>query len=401
MNILQLTKKFPYPLKDGESIAVTTLSSSLSKLGCKITLLSMNTTKHFVDTSALPESYNHYAEIHTVPLDNRVKPIGAFLNLFSSDSYHVSRFHYRAFEEKLISLLKENEFDIIQLETLYLAPYIEEIRSYTNAKVVLRSHNVEFEIWNRIVESTPTGLKKMYLQYLAKKLKRFEIERLDKYDALVSVTQRDFESYVDYGYNNAGLTSPIGLNIDNYLPAEHKNKNRSLSFIGSLDWMPNLDGLSWFMNDVWPDLLKEFPNLKLYIAGRNTPQEITSLASDSIIVEGEVDSAVDFINSHSLTVVPLLSGSGMRVKIIEGMALGRVVISTSIGAEGIHARHKKEILIADTPEEWIHCIKWINENESKVVEIGINARKFIAENFDQMNNAKSLMEFYNQLGEAD
>jgi glycosyltransferase involved in cell wall biosynthesis len=397
MKILQLTKKFPFPLKDGESIAVTNLSKSLVAQGCEMTLLSMNTSKHFVDVDKLPNTYNHYKDIHTVYLDNRVSALGAISNLFSSDSYHVSRFDFKEYREKLTELLKAEEFDIIQLETLYLAPYIETIKTHSSAKVVMRSHNVEFEIWDRIVDSTSFFLKKLYLKHLTKKLKKFELERLAHYDALVTVTNRDLERYKNLGYKKEGMPSPIGVDINQYKPKKNIVNHISLSFIGSLDWMPNLDGLDWFLKAVFPNILSQYPNLTFNIAGRNTPQSIVDLASDNILIHGEVDSAIDFINDHSIMIVPLLSGSGMRVKILEGMALGKVVISTSIGAEGIDAPYKESILIADSPTEFLKCIKWLNDDPERINEIGKNARAFIGKHFDEGMNAARLVSFYKSI----
>lgn len=393
MKILQLTKKFPFPLKDGESIAVTNLSESLYNLGCEITLLSMNTVKHYVSEDSIPESFNHYKEIHTVDLDNRVTVLGALVNLFSKNSYHVSRFFFSEYLNKLTELLKSNTYDIIQLETLYLAPYIECIRSYSKAKIVMRSHNVEFEIWNRITSNTSFLPKKLYLRYLTEKLKRFELESLSKYDALITVTQRDLNSYINLGYAGKGMAVPIGINIDDYLPAEYSDTPSSLSFIGSLDWIPNLEGLHWFLENVWPGLIKDYPELKLHIAGRNTPESIVSLQSDNIIVEGEVDDAKEFINRHDIMIVPLLSGSGMRVKILEGMALGKVVISTSIGMEGINAKDQISIVCADTPHAFKEKLSFIVRDKAKQKEVGMNARKFIATHFDRDRNAKLLIEF--------
>ncbi|MFT4536303.1 MAG: glycosyltransferase involved in cell wall biosynthesis [Saprospiraceae bacterium] len=397
MKILQLTKKFPYPLKDGESIAVTNLSKSLVAHDCEMTLLSMNTSKHFVEIEQLPDTYNHYKSIHTVYLDNRVTAIGAFTNLFSPDSYHVSRFDYKEYREKLIELLKAEHFDIIQLETLYLAPYIETIKRYSKGKVVMRSHNAEFEIWNRIVDSTSLLPKRWYLKYLTKKLRKFELERLDHYDALVTVTQRDLKKYKSLGYKGKGMYSPIGININQYEPVENDLQRANLSFIGSLDWIPNLNGLFWFLKEIFPRILKEYPSLVMNIAGRNTPKPIVDLSSDNILIHGEVDSAIDFINDYPIMIVPLLSGSGMRVKILEGMALEKVVISTTIGAEGINAAHKESILIADTPAEFFECIKWLLDSPDQMTEVGKKARQFIGEYFDESNNAKKLVSFYNSI----
>lgn len=397
MKILQLTKKFPFPLKDGESIAVSNLSKSLVKHGCEMTLLSMNTSKHFVEIDQLPETYNHYKAIHTVFLDNRVTAIGAISNLFSSESYHVSRFDFEEYRQKLIELLKAEEFDVVQLETLYLASYIETVKEYSSAKVVMRSHNVEYEIWNRVVASTSFLTKRIYLQHLTKKLRRFELERLGHYDALVTVTQRDLNKYTSLGYKGAGVSSPIGLDVNRYTPELNDINQPSLSFIGSLDWMPNLDGLDWFLKNVYPSIVVHYPSLVFNIAGRNTPDSIVDISSDNILIHGEVDSAIDFINKHPIMIVPLLSGSGMRVKILEGMALGKVVISTSIGAEGIDAKHKESILLADTPEEFLACVKWLMNNPERMNEVGKAARVFISEHFDEGRNAEKLIRFYNML----
>jgi len=395
MKILQLTKKFPYPMKDGESIAVTNLSKSLSSLGCEITLLSMNTVKHYISKDSIPTSFDHYKEIHTVDLDNRVTMLGAIRNLLSKDSYHVSRFYFEDFKAKVVELLKGNQYDIVQLETLYLAPYIELIREHSEAKIVMRSHNVEFEIWNRIAMNTTFLPKKIYIKYLAKKLQNFEIERLSKYDALVTVTERDIEAYRNLGYNGKGISLPIGINCSEYIADMNTFEKPSISFIGSLDWIPNLEGLNWFIEEVWQMVIEQNPKVQLFIAGRNTPNSIKVLASESIIIEGEVEDAKAFINDHSIMIVPLLSGSGMRVKILEGMALSRVIVSTSIGMEGIDAKDKIEILKADTPEEFASSLNWILKNKEKQKRIGTNARKFISTNFDRETNAKNFINFLN------
>ncbi|MEM9545279.1 MAG: glycosyltransferase family 4 protein [Bacteroidota bacterium] len=397
MRILQLTKKFPYPLKDGESIAVTNLSKSLHALGCEITLLSMNTIKHYIDPSTIPTSFDHYKKIHTVDLDNRVTVWGAFKNLFSKESYHVSRFYYQKYKEKLVELLRGEQYDVVQLETLYLAPYIDSIRQYSNATIVMRSHNVEFEIWNRIASNTGFLPKKIYLKYLAKKLENFELNNLKHYDALVTVTQRDLDAYKKLGFRAKGIALPIGINCKEYFPGDISNLPQSISFIGSLDWIPNLEGLNWFLEKVWPEVKQNNADLKLHIAGRNTPQEIRNLADSSIVVEGEVDNAHSFLNSHLITIVPLLSGSGMRVKILEGMALARVVVSTSVGMEGIHAKNKEEILCADSPKDFAAVLNWILKDIEVQHKISSNARDFIADHFDVDTNAKRFLHFLQEI----
>lgn len=394
MKILQLCKKFPFPLKDGESIAVTYLSNALHQLGCEISLLSMNTSKHYVDITQLPADFNHYKEIHVTALDNSIRAIDAFKNLFSSESYHVSRFVCPDFKNKLIELLQKTDYDVVQLETLYLAPYIDVIKEHSKALITMRAHNVEFEIWERISANTKFLPKKWYLQYLTNKLKRYELNHLNKYDYLVAVSERDLRRFKSLGYKNGAMSSPIGLDLKNYQKALTQNVSNDLCFIGALDWIPNMEGLMWFIDHVWPELSAMYPDLKLHVAGRNTPETLKALQIKNIIIHGEVPDAVDFVNQYSMMIVPLLSGSGMRVKILEGMALSKVVITTTLGKEGIHAEDGTHILEANNPSEFIYQISSVLKGDRNKVAIGAAAKKFVEDYYDHGINAKKLLDKY-------
>lgn len=397
MKILQLCKKFPYPLKDGESIAVTYLSNALHNLGCEMSLLSMNTSKHYMDISELPADFNHYKEIHVTALDNSIKAFDAFKNLFSSESYHVSRFVCADFKNKLISLLQNNEYDVVQLETLYLAPYIDVIKQYSNAIITMRAHNVEFEIWERITSNTKFLPKRWYLQYLTRKLKRYELEHLNKYDYLVAVSERDLKKFKTLGYKDGAMSSPIGLDMKNYATINSRKSIDDICFIGALDWIPNMEGLMWFIENVWPELNRNYPDLKFHIAGRNTPDSLKNLNLPNLVVHGEVADAIEFVDKFSMMIVPLFSGSGMRVKILEGMALGKVVITTTLGKEGIHAENDVHLLVADNPEEFINQISGVLTGQKDKAQIGKSARSFVEGYYDHGVNAMKLLEKYRSL----
>jgi glycosyltransferase involved in cell wall biosynthesis len=401
MKILQLCKKFPFPLKDGEAIAITYLAKALHELDCEMTLLSMNTTKHFFDINALPKDFDHYQDVNLVDVDNRVKVKDAFLNLFTSQSYHISRFVTAEFDVKLKELLQKNNYDIIQLETLYLAPYVETIRKYSNAKIVMRSHNVEHEIWKRITENTAIGAKKMYLYLLTKRLENFELEYLNKYDMMVAITQRDLNFFKKLDCKIPAHVCPIGLDLHDYRKVDTQHKNATFCFIGSLDWMPNIEGVDWILENVWPKVLEKMPHAQFHIAGRNTPESLLSRELKNVTIHGEVPDAADFINSHDAMLVPLFSGSGMRVKILEGMALGKVVISTSLGLEGIHAEHGKNVLIANTVEDYINEILTCYSDSNLTSVIGKAAVDFVHYHYDNVSIASRLLDFYKELISSD
>jgi len=393
MRILQLCKKFPYPIKDGEVIAITNLAKAYQTLGAEVHLLCINTPKHFFDKSRLPESFNFYESIQSVSVDTDLKPQRAFLNLFSSKSYHIDRFVDSGFSKKIEETLKKIAPDIVQLETLFLAPYVKLIRKHSKAKVVMRAHNVEHEIWSRITEHTPSFLKRTYLAYLTRKLKHFEVQHLNRYDILAPITSRDLKTFQCLGFEGSHQVTPIGINHQDYKPAPFPvNQPLSISFIGSLDWVPNLEGMDWFIKHAWPTIRTAYPEITLHLAGRNTPDHLYELTSQKVVIHGEVPNAKIFINQYPVMIVPLLSGSGMRVKILEGMALGRVVITTTIGLEGIEAQHKKEVLIADTAGEWFQCLKFCQEYPQALPLIGSAAQKLIRLSYDNLEIGQRLMQ---------
>ncbi len=398
MKVLFLCKKFPYPLKDGESIAVSNLCKELKALGCEITLLCMNTSKHYLDPKALPSEYNYFKKIHSVDLDNTLKPWKAIASMVSGESYHISRFNSIVFRTRLIEVLKEENFDIIQLETLYLAPYIDTIRAYSKARIVMRAHNVEHEIWERITQHTGSNIRKWYLGHLTRKLRQYEIEQFPSYDYLVTLTDRDLKQFKDKGYKNGASSAPIGFDSSQYPYAVPVfGSKMSLCFIGSLDWMPNLAGLHWFLESCWPLIHKKWPDVSLHIAGRNTPMSLLQLRMPNVTIHGEVSDAVEFISQHSAMVVPLFSGSGMRVKIVEGMVMGKVIISTSLGREGIEGKHKEHLLLADGAHEFLKAIDYCVEHPVEALRIGQKAQEKASLQFDGRNAAQQVLNIYHDL----
>lgn len=399
MRILQLCKKFPWPLKDGESIATTYLAKALNDLGCTVTLLSMNTSKHRADISALPTDFNHYAAVHAVEVDNHLRPMEALSNLlFSDESYHVNRFINEDFRQKLIELLQTGQYDIVHLETLFLSPYIPVIREHSTAKIVMRSHNVEHKIWERVAANS-NPIKRWYLETITPRLRKFEIEHLNSYDLFAGITADDLHHFQSLGLTKPSMVAPIGLDCSDYQPDYAAyDQPLSLSFIGSLDWMPNIEGLEWFLENVWlPLIVPNFPDLTFHIAGRNTPQKLLRLNIPGVTVHGEVPSARAFLNAYPVTIAPLLSGGGMRAKILEGMALGRVVISTSVGMEGIDVHPGREAMIANTPEEWLGAIRKCVEKRAHLKEMGQKAAAFCRENYDNLEVGRHLLAHYQEL----
>jgi glycosyltransferase involved in cell wall biosynthesis len=400
MRILLLTKKFPYPLKDGESQAIHGLSKSLAELGCEVSLLAMNTSKHYFAGTELPATMDHYKEVRTVAVNNELGPLDALANLLKRRSYHISRFNLPEYHEALAKWLGEVKFDVVQLETLYLSPYVPTIRKHSEAEVVMRSHNVEHEIWERIASNINFAPKRWYLRHITSQLKNYERQQLNQYDLLLPITKRDLKQFEGMGFRGASHVLPIGLETRCGEPRyDSYGRPLSLHFIGSLDWMPNLEGLQWFLNDIWPGIQARFPELEFHIAGRNMPPSISELQMQNVVIHGEVESSCNFVAAHSISIVPLLSGGGMRAKILEAMSLGRVVISTSVGLEGIEAKHRRDLFVADTPDQFVEAIADCFRRGRKLERIGRAAATRFHKKYDRRILAERLLERYYKLAD--
>lgn len=397
MKILQLANKVPYPPKDGGSIATFAMTKGFSELGHEVTVLAMSTSKHPVRPEDIPEEIRTKIRFIIVHIDTELCPFKAIKNLlFSKMPYNAERFISKEYGDMLARLLMDETFDVIQLEGLYMAPYVPLIRELSEALVAMRAHNIEHEIWNRTAKQR-TGLKRLYTNIIANRVKKMELECMNLYDVMVPITRRDGDIINSLGCTLPGHVSPTGIDIKNFATYKKKPEFPSIFHIGALDWSPNQEGLDWFLKQCWKDIHTKYPELKFYIAGRNAPDSIKNIREPNVVFLGEVDDAYAFMESKAIMIVPLLSGSGMRIKIIEGMALGKSIVSTSIGAEGIGVTHEEDIILADDPEKFKAGIENLLDNFDKFEALGSNAVKFIEKNYDNLSISKALLAFYNDL----
>lgn len=378
------------------------LASSLSNLGHEISLLTMLTQKHKVAEKEL-SAYKVYQQVCTVEINTTARlPAMLFNLLFSKKPYNAVRFISSEFEKVLIRKLHAGSYHLIQLEGLYVTPYISIIRKYSDALIVLRTHNVEYEIWQHVALSEKKTPKKLYMRSLAERIRHFESEIINCYDMLVSISQHDLEQYNLMGNNKPAIVCPAGFSFDHHDVIIDKNRfglpdvnPLSLFFLGSLDWIPNREGILWFVKNVLPALLGHYPQLKLHIAGRNAPGWfMRKISRPGVVFHGEVPESAEFMKSHSILVSPCFSGSGMRVKIIEAMALGKAVITTPLGAEGLCAEHGTHIILATKPQEYVTELLKLIEDPDLCLKLGNNARKMISEKFNNVTVASKLAEFY-------
>ncbi|MCG3167315.1 MAG: hypothetical protein POELPBGB_03104 [Bacteroidia bacterium] len=398
MKVLQICNKPPFPPVDGGCVAMNAITSGLLANGHSVKVLAVSTKKHPFLKKQIPEAYLRKTSIETVFVDTGLSVVKGFKNLFSKGSYNVERFYSGDFETKLTEILKKEQFDTVQFESIFTAPYLETVKRYSKAKTVLRAHNVEHLIWQRMATQTSNPLKKWYLQFLAKRLREYEMNVLNNFDGIATITAEDKNYFIKNNIQTKSEVFPLGIDSAQYKPAQlNEVEFPSLFHLGSMDWMPNEEAIKWFLEKVWINVHTAFPDLKLYLAGRNMPEWLQTLQMPNVSIVGEVENAHQFMRQKAVMIVPLLSGGGMRVKIIEGMALGKAIISTTVGAEGIEAKDGETILIADTPEQFVQQIGKCINNPEWYNRIAVEARKLALKNYDYKEVAKKLTTFYKQL----
>ena len=373
MKVLQLCNKSPYPAKEGGSIAMNAITQLLLKQGHEVKVIAVNTPKYNVDIDAIDPQYRKETKIELVYVDTQVRILGALKSLFSNVSYHVERFKSKELEQKLIAILCQEDVDVVIFETIYLAMYANIIRKYSRAKLILRAHNVEHAIWQRIVFNAPFGLKKLYLSILSRQLKTFEQKAIHSFDRIWCISPVDAEWFGTQTNKIPIDVIPFGTDNDQIMQMPATFRSDTLFSIGSMDWLPNREGVEWFLNNVWRQLHASYPTLTYKIAGRNMSETLKNTQIDGVEIVGEVADAKQFMLENGILIVPLWSGSGIRIKIIEAMSMGKVVITTTIGIEGIEAKNGTHILIANTSEEFLAAVDFCMQNPQKCSEIGKHA----------------------------
>ena len=396
MNILLLCNKSPFPPSEGGPMAMNSIVTGLLEAGHTVKVMAFNSDKYHVDLDSIPEDYRKKTRIEFIDINLKINPIEAFKNLFSDESYHVKRFISEKFKERLIKVLKKERFDIVQLEMIYMAPYIETIRQHSKAVIVLRAHNVEHKIWERMAKKTFFFAKRWYINHLVRTLKNYEMGILDKVDGIAAITITD-AAYFRRVTATPVIDLPFGVDISKFSPIFEVADKPTFYHIGSMNWMPNEEAIKWFLKNVWDEVQKRVPEAKLYLAGRNMPKWLLKTKKKNVVVVGEVPDAHEFVNNHNVAVVPLLSGSGMRIKIIESMALGKTVITTLVGAEGIQYTEFEDIIIADNVPKMVENICRLYEHPEEAEAIGLNARRLIEEVYDNKKIINRLEIFYNEL----
>lgn len=375
------------------------ITRGLLESGQEVRVVAVETQKHPVKIDAFPADYLQKTRFESAFIDTTPHIMDGIRSVFMRKSYHIERFNTKDMASKLEHILKHETFDIIHLESIYVTPYLDVIRKFSKAKVVIRMHNIEHQIWERLADNESNPVMQMVYRVNKKQLERVENTILKKMDGYMTISDPDFQYFHKTAVAVPGVVIPFGIDMENYeLEDDYIASDKpSLCHIGSMNWSPNMEGIEWFLDDVWPLIHEAHPELQFTVAGHGTPDKLLQRQDPNVCFVGAVPNANEFMLDHDMMIVPLLSGSGVRVKIVEAMALGRVVITTSVGAEGLAVENGKHLFIADTPEEFLSIIDKCIQTPDLCSIISENARDFISMHHNNELITQKLLDFYQQV----
>jgi hypothetical protein len=393
MKFLQICQKPPLPLTDGGCIAFHALTTGLLQAGHSVKVLTLFTDKHDFLPESMPEEYLKKTDIEGVYVDTKMNLVDVYCNFMTRDPYNLSRFFSVDVDIRLTRLLQKEKYDCIILESIFTSPYLSTIRRNVSTTVILRSHNVEHQIWDKLAIGEKNFFKRIYLSYLSKKLYKAEIEAWRSVDGVACISYDDMQFTRALSLKPSYLL-PVAMSIQE--PVQMTGNDLKAYHIGSMDWLPNLEAINGFIENTLPTVLKEFPNFEFHIAGRKMPSTLHEKKINGIVSWGEVESAETFARNFQIMLVPLLSGSGIRIKILEAFTMGIAVISTEQGIRGLDVEDREEYYRAETPEEWVEALRALQYPEERK-RIGRNAQDFMEQSYNNSKIVQPLVQFIKSL----
>ncbi len=380
MNVLILDEEFPHPLNTGKRIRTFNLFSRLA---------SRHHLTYLAYGSEGSESFRVLDEVglHPVAVSRRPRPkqgAGFYLrllqNLVSSEPYSVSSHRTTAFEQALAGELADSHYDLVVCEW---TPYAQFMRKRTDIKTMVVAHNIEYQIWQRYVQNEKQFVVKKYMAMQANRMRTFEENTFKTVSGATAVSAADAEVI-----RTINPELPVEV-VDNGVDLEYFKEDTSqeddtpgLVFTGSMDWRPNQDSVEYFVHEILPLVKSTHPDIKTVLVGRNPPPRILELGKyGGVTVTGTVDDVRPYINRASLFIVPLRIGGGSRLKILEAMAMKKPVVSTSVGAEGLDVTDGRELVLADTPEQFAKQIDTLLSDHAKARQLGEAGRTLVEQRY--------------------
>lgn len=314
-----------------------------------------------------------------------------FTNLASRLPYFMKKYESHAMRREIERLLKDQTFDVMVCD--FLQPSVN-VPANTSVTTVLFQHNVEAMIWKRHYEVQSNPVKRAYLYQQWRKTWKYERSACRRFDLVIAVSVPDEQQMRnEYGLEHTAAV-PTGVDVDYFSPSGIPSDKYNVVFTGSMDWLPNEDAMQYFIREIMPLVRKDIPELTLTVVGRNPYASLIELSKRDkrIVVTGRVDDVRPYIEQASVYIVPIRIGGGTRLKIYEAMAMGKPVLSTTVGAEGLPVTNNEDVMLADSAEAFAASLTTLLRDEKAAQALGDRGAKLVREKFGWRAVAESFAE---------
>ena len=400
MKILLLTPDLPYPSESGVALRSAGIIRGLGEAGHDLTLLS------FAGSQPDPQGnplWQWCRQIGVLPLPPHSRRKRLRMLLTSAQTDMQQRLDSDDYERALIALLRGEDFDLIQFFGIEFGRYLPLMRRYgKGAKLVYDAQNAEADLQQTMAKIDRQQLQRLpaalYSTVQARRLRRFEGEVCRAVDLVVAVSDEDSALLRIHGGAPRQVV-PNGIRADDYRePADNQRSTRQLVFSGKMDYRPNVDAMEWFCAESLPRIRQQLPDSELVIVGRNPHARIQARAGDGVRISGWVESVQPYLHAAAVYVVPLRMGSGTRLKILQALASGCAVVSTSIGAAGLHQDVLDTLQIADDAAGFAEKITALLRDDAARAELGRRAQARVREHYDWPALIPRLLGAYRSIG---
>jgi len=395
IKVLFVGNKVPFPDLDGGTAASRAMIQNILDAGCRVQAVFFDTEKHPVRSEALfPEWHDPAFSLEKIRVDTRVNLRDALLNLFfSTKSYHIIRVQKSIVQKQLQAITEKFAPDIVLLDGLFALAQAPFLKSVTPAPLVYRAHNIESEIWFRLADHSRFIPRKRYLHILAKRLQKFEKKTAHLLREVWAVSEPTAQFFTALKVS-ARVVYPSFRLQSHETP--HENYTGSGAFrmfhVGAMDWQPNTEAVSYFVKEIFPKLRREFPMVEFHAGGRHFDVNAFP-GTEGVFCYGEIEDYRAFTADKHALVVPLLSGSGIRMKIPEAWAAGIPVLATPAAIRGIPAEPGVHFGMFSNTAELIALFRTYLGAPEYWKQLSLNGRRQVEENFSHEALAKSVGEY--------
>ena len=392
MRILQIVPQIPYPLDNGARIGVFNITKYLALRGHSITMLALSQKEGFK-----PRELEKYCHLEVISKDTQNRVAGMFFNLFSQKPYTISKYDSLGAKQRLKEIMSQGKIDIVHVDHLHIAAYGKFLKAEWGVPIVLREHNVENTIWKRFYQLQNNPLIKAYAFFQYKKVTAYEKMMCQSFDRILVNTKEDQERIKKLNPHIKISIIPGGVDTSYFFPQLIEEEPYTITFVGSMDWAANIDGVLWFVEKVFPLIQQKYPRMKLCLVGSNPVKKINILKSAFIDVRPNVPDVREYIAKAKVFVVPLRIGGGMRLKILEAFAMQRAVVSTSVGCEGIEVENNRELMIADDEHDFAQQVVSLLSDREKRVRLGKQGYDLVKRKYSWEKVAESFEAVYEKI----